>query len=186
MYVADVEFAGPGDYELLGLVRLDDRLVATDRVGVRVVRDSPVPAVGEPAPRISTETASDVGGDVEQIDTRVPPGTMHDVDFADVRGRKPVVLLFATPALCQSRVCGPVVDVTEEVKADVGDEVAFIHQEIFVDNELEKGVRPQVAAFRLQTEPWLFTIDRRGRIAARIEGAFSARELRRAIDAARD
>ena len=43
---------------------------------------------------------------------------MHDVDFADVVGKKPTVLLFATPALCQSRVCGPVVDVAEQVKRD--------------------------------------------------------------------
>ena len=36
---------------------------------------------------------------------------MHAKSFADVVGRKPVALLFATPQLCQSRVCGPVVDV---------------------------------------------------------------------------
>ena len=37
------------------------------------------------------------------------PDTVQD-DFADVLGTKPVVIVFATPALCQSRVCGPVVD----------------------------------------------------------------------------
>ena len=42
---------------------------------------------------------------------------MHDVDFADALGKKPVVLLFATPLLCQSRVYGPVADIAEEVKA---------------------------------------------------------------------
>jgi hypothetical protein len=34
-----------------------------------------------------------------------------------------------------------------------------------------------VRQWNLPTEPWLFAIDRNGRIAARIEGAFSAREL---------
>jgi hypothetical protein len=40
-------------------------------------------------------------------------------------------------------------------------------------------------AWNLPSEPWLFAVNRRGRIAARIEGAFSARELERAVAAAR-
>ena len=61
------------------------------------------------------------------IDTRVPPSTMHEENFADVVGKEPVVLVFATPRLCQSRVCGPVVDVAEQLKAEYGDQAEFIH-----------------------------------------------------------
>jgi hypothetical protein len=107
---------------------------------------------------------------------------MHDVDFADVLGKKPVVLLFATPQLCQSRVCGPVVDVAEQVKAKPeSSDVAFIRMEVFRDNRIDKGIRPQLAAFHLQSEPWLFVFDRSGRVSTRIEGAFSERELDDAI-----
>ena len=53
--------------------------------------------------------------------------------------------------------------------------------EIYNDNEVAKGYRPQVAAFRLPSEPWVFTIDKNGKVAARMEGAFSAAELERAI-----
>jgi hypothetical protein len=38
-----------------------------------------------------------------------------------------------------------------------------------------------VNAFRLPSEPWLFVIDGKGKIAARMEGAFSARELEDAV-----
>ena len=107
---------------------------------------------------------------------------MHDEDLADVAGKKPTVLLFATPALCQSRVCGPVVDVAEEVKAEYGDKAAFIHQEIYEDNSIDKGLRPQVEAYGLPTEPWLFVLDENGRVSTEIEGAFSADELRHALD----
>jgi hypothetical protein len=171
----------------MGVVRLDDRLVAATPASgpIEVAADSPVPDVGERAPRTSTPTAADVAGDVEQIDTRVPPSTMHEEDFADVLGKKPAVLLFATPALCQSRVCGPVVDIAEQVKSERADEdVAWIHMEIFNDNTAEKGYRPQVLEWRLPSEPWLFTVNREGRVAARIEGAFSAEELEKAVDAA--
>ncbi len=111
---------------------------------------------------IHTLTADDVGGDLTKIDTRQPPSTMHDDDFADVVGKKPVVLLFATPALCSSRVCGPVADIAEQVKSERGDEASFILQEIYNDNEVDKGVREQVKAYNLPSEPWLFVIgDRR-------------------------
>jgi hypothetical protein len=135
-------------------------------------------------PRIHTPTVADVGGDIESIDTRLPPSSMHDADFADVLGKKAVVLLFATPQLCQSRVCGPVVDVAEQVKASAGDDVEFIHMEIYRDNSIDKGPRPQMLAFNLRSEPWLFVFDRSGKVVTRIEGAFSERELQEAISRA--
>ncbi|MEX1140746.1 MAG: hypothetical protein WD993_00525 [Thermoleophilaceae bacterium] len=186
VYVAELELPKPGRYEVIGIARLDDRLVAAKPAGgpIAVNRKSVVPAVGEPAPVVHTRTEADVHGNLEEIDTRQPPSTMHDVDFADVVGRKPTVLLFATAALCRSRVCGPVIDVTEQVKAERGDEAAFVHAEIYRDNDIGKGFRPEVAAWSLPTEPWVFTIDSDGRVAARIEGAFSADELHDAIDAA--
>ena len=186
LYVADVDFAKPGRYEVLAVVRLDGRLVAAGNAGgaIAVAKAGQVPDVGDPAPRVSTPTKADAGGDIESIDTRQPPSTMHEADFADVVGKRPAILLFATPALCQSRVCGPVVDIAEQVKARRGKEAEFIHQEIFEDNEIDKGFRPQVLKWKLPTEPWLFAVDGRGRVAARLEGAFSAEELDRAVDAA--
>jgi len=145
-----------------------------------------IPAVGSTPPRIHTPTKASVGGDIASIDTRLPPDSMHDDDFADVLGKKPVVLLFATPQLCQSRVCGPVVDLTEQEKAkSENDDVSFIHMEVFNENRIDKGIRPQMVAFHLLSEPWLFTFNRSGKVAARIEGAFSERELAEAIAAAK-
>lgn len=187
MYVADVDFPGAGTYDVIGMARLDGRLVAATPASgpVQVVKDDPVPGVGDPAPLIHTPTPADVGGDLSQIDTRQPPSAdLHDVDFADVVGKKPVVLLFATPLLCQSRVCGPVVDVALEVKSERKDDVQFIHMEIYNNNSIDQGFRPQVLQWKLPTEPWVFTVDRQGKIAARLEGAYSADELRAAIDQA--
>jgi hypothetical protein len=186
VYVADIPFEKPGSYDILGIARLDDRLVAATSAapGLRVVKASQdaIPGKGDPAPRIHTPTEAEVGGDLASIDTRIPPSSMHQNDFAEVLGKKPVVLLFATPALCQSRVCGPVVDIAEQVKAGMdGDEVEFIHMEVFRDNQISKGLRPQLADFNLRTEPWVFTIDGKGKVAARLEGAYSSRELETAI-----
>ena len=183
VYVADVKFPKAGQYEVIAAVELDDNFVAaTSAAGpLNVVKDSAVPEPGEPAVEVHTPTKAEVGGDLDQIDTRVPPSSMHDVDFADVLGKKPVMLIFATPALCQSRVCGPVVDIAEQVKASHEGDAEFIHMEIFNENDPSKGLRPQVVDWKLRTEPWLFTIGADGKVAARLEGAFSARELEAAL-----
>jgi hypothetical protein len=163
------------------LVRHDDRLLASRLPSIEVAQHPEIPAVGEAAPRVHTPTVGDVG-DVSQIDTRVPPDTMHEEDLADVLGEKPVVLVFATPALCQSRVCGPVVDVVEQVKAETNEDVAFIHMEVYEDNNAGKGLRPQLRAFGLPTEPWLFAMDSTGKVATRIEGGFGVEDVRQAVD----
>lgn len=184
-YTAQIPLQDAGDYQVLGIVRLDGRLVAADPIAVKARDDWRLPAVGEPAPRTSTPTVEDVGGVVERIDTRVPPAPdLHEHDFADVVGKQPVLLVFATPALCQSRVCGPTVDVLKQVKGEHEDEAAFIHMEIYEDNEIEKGFRPQVREWSLPTEPWAFAIDSQGNVAARLEGAFGVEELERALQAA--
>lgn len=184
LYVADVPFKEPGKYVVLGLFRLDNRLVGAP-ANVDVVKGSDVPEVGERAPKISTPTKDSAGGDLSKIETRDPPDSMHDVNFADAYGKRPIVLVFATPALCQSRVCGPVVDIAEQVKHErPRDDVAWVHMEVYNDNDLNKGYRPQFLRYRLPTEPWLFTIDKNGKVASRLEGLYSARELEKAVDAA--
>ena len=186
IYTTQIPFEAPGRYELLGIAKQGGKLVAATLPQAGIVVKDPagdaIPAVGATPPRIHTPTKTSAGGDIASIDTRLPASSMHDDDFAEVLGKKPVVLLFATPQLCQSRVCGPVVDIAEQVKAELrGDDVSFIHMEVFRDNEIDKGIRPQMAAFHLLSEPWLFTFDRSGKVAARIEGAFSQRELESAI-----
>jgi hypothetical protein len=183
VYVSDVPFRRDGRQAVVGIAKLDGRLLVTSPAPVDVGKDVDGPPwPGQRAIRVHTETVTDVGGNAAALDTRRPPATdLLEADLADVLGKRPVVLTFATPLLCQSRVCGPTVDVVEQVKATAPRDVAFIHQEIYRDNEVDKGVRPQVAAWRLRSEPWTFVIDRRGRISTRFEGAFSVGELQRAV-----
>ena len=195
LYVSHMPFPKPGTYAVMAVAKLDGRLVATDPIGARVLANDPVPNVGQKAPAIDTPTTKSVGGDVSKIDTRTPPDDMHAVSFKDVAGKKPAIIVFATPALCQSRVCGPVVDIAEEVKAETKGAADFIHMEIYNGNTIKQGclegtrpqtecLRPQVLAYHLQTEPWAFAINRKGKIVARLEGAYSKSELQSAVRAA--
>lgn len=179
VYVADVPLPKAGKYVILALTRIGGKLQQAGATLAVAGAPGAPPHVGQPAIAVHTPTVAQVGRNLASIDTRVPAAPdLHQVDFASVLRRKPVVLLFATPALCQSRVCGPVVDVEEQVKSQTGNRVAFVHMEIYNNNDVAKGYRPQVGAYRLPSEPWLFAIDRSGRIAARVEGAFSVGELK--------
>ena len=181
VYVTEVDFPSTGEWRIAALVEQDGETGAALLPSAVVGEFSQIPRVGQKAPTIHTPTAADVGNDLSKITTRVPPDTQNRVDYADVLGVEPIILLFATPQFCQSRVCGPVVDEAEQVKQLYGDRAAFIHMEIYNDNDPDMGVRPQVRAFRLPSEPWLFAIDRQGTVRTALEGAFGIDELTRAV-----
>jgi hypothetical protein len=182
VYVTELPLWQSGGYTITAVAKLGGGLVATSPVQVMVSGRSEVPGRGDRAIRVHTPTVQSVGGKIKQIDTRIPPGTMHDVDLADALDRhRPILLLFSTPALCQSRVCGPVTDVAEEVKPEFAGRVDFIHMEIYNHNDVSRGLRPQVRAWHLRQEPFAFAINRRGKVVERIQGAFNADELRAAV-----
>lgn len=170
-------------YDLLSLTRTPKGLIgATGEIAV--AKHWTIPDVGQRPPAIATETLATVHGDVSLLTTRQPPEDMHSVSFSQVLGKRPIALLFSTPELCTSRVCGPVTDIMVQLQQQFANRITFIHQEIYVDNQPSKGLRPQLGAFHIETEPWLFTINRHGVIVARIEGAFGINEARQALEAA--
>jgi hypothetical protein len=179
-YITDIPLDKPGPWVFAAMIKSGDGLQYSLLPSPNPVGDYPMPQVGERAPVTQTLTAGEIG-DIKEIDTRVPPDSMHSDDLTDVLGKKPVVLLFSTPALCQSRVCGPVTDAAEQVKQQYGDRVAFIHQEVYEDNKINEGPRPQMRAYHLNTEPWCFVIDGNGKVSTVLQGPFSVQELETAV-----
>jgi hypothetical protein len=184
VYSTAIDFPGNGEWGLAALIEHDGEMKATLLPSATVGEFTSIPRPGERAPKIHTPTAADVGGDLSKITTRIPPDTQNKVDYAEVLGKEPILLLFATPQFCQSRVCGPVVDVAEQAKQEDGDKAAFIHMEIYNDNDPGNGVRPQVRAFHLPSEPWLFAIDRHGVVRDSVEGAFGLKLMHEAVEKA--
>lgn len=184
IYSAQVPMPKAGAVSVLAVTKVGEDLVASPgALTVVSARDDPVVRVGERAPRTPTDTADETA-DISEIDTRVPPDDMHDADFADVVGRKPVALLFATPQLCQSRVCGPVVDIALQLRERYGNRIEFIHQEVYVDNQVDGGLREPLKRFGVPTEPWLFVVGADGRVTARLEGSFGFNAVEQALRSA--
>jgi hypothetical protein len=183
VYAAQVPFSKDGKYSVLAVSEDGGKKFAsTGQINVFKPSDDRIPAVGEQAPKIRTDTVADAKGDLGKIDTRVPPlADMHRKSFDQVVGKKPVALLFATPQLCQSRVCGPVTDIAAQMQAKYGDKMEFIHQEVYVNNDPNQGLRDPLLQFHLQTEPWLFVVDKNGKITARLEGSVGVKAFENAI-----
>src|SRR5262249_13979426 len=179
-YVSDIPFNKPGPWEFVALIKKGGSYQYSLLPSPNPVGYYPMPQVGQKPPGAHTLTAGQVSS-ISQSDTRIPPDDMPSDDSANALVTKPVVLLFATPALCQSRVCGPVTDIAEQVKQEFGDKVAFIHQEIYNNNRIQDGPRPQMVAFHQNTEPWAYIIDRSGRVSTVLQGPFSVQELEAAV-----
>ena len=187
IYVASIKTPTPGKYWLLAEPVGGRKIQALGNVVVE--RKSAAPAVGDRAIASKTPTLASTGGDLAALTTsRHPDRALYRTSVAEaLAAKEPFVVAFATPQFCQSRACGPAVDVVSAVRkaqpADSG--VAFIHVEIYADNDPAKGVNRWVAQWRLPTEPFTFVVDRTGVIRTKLEGAFSADELERAVAAVR-
>jgi hypothetical protein len=175
VYSTELNLLAKGDYRPAILIKEKGGWSAKVLASVKVGEYAKIPRPGDKAPLIQTPTPKSVGGNLTKLSTRVPPDTQNKVNYAEVLGKEPILLLFATPKFCQSRVCGPVVDVAQQAQHEFEGKANFIHMEIYNDNDPSQGVRSQVRRFHLPTEPWLFAINREGVVSAAIEGAFGVK-----------
>jgi hypothetical protein len=161
------------------------------------VWDAPrLPAPGDRAPRTQNLTIRSKGVPPEAIDSRaaapgaIPDPELHRWTIADaIRAGKPALVLFATPAYCQSQFCGPDTEALAKIAPDYGNRAAFIHVEIWKQYSQDSKVVNRAAADWLYrngdlTEPWLFLIDRTGTIADRWGPLWDPAVVRAALDAA--
>jgi hypothetical protein len=183
IFVTELDLPKPGTYWVLA-EPVGGR--AIQAVGNVVVADEPAaPAVGAPAVASETPTIESTGGDFEALTTADPPDRellKHSV-AASLEAKVPFVVTFATPRYCQTRTCGPVVDVVDAVREQYESEgVRFIHVEIYEDNDPAKETNRWVREWNLPAEPFTFVVGADGLIKERFEGTVSVRELGEAVE----
>lgn len=151
---------------------------------VQVVDRSQVgpPVVGDPLPPVHSPTTTDPLG-VDPLCTREPPCPLHQVDLHDAVGAgRPVVLAVATPAYCQTAVCGPLLDLVMEATEGRTD-LVVIHSEVYrnptAEADLAKAaLAPVPEAYHLTFEPVVFITDRNGVVVARADVTVDRGELK--------
>jgi hypothetical protein len=148
------------------------------------------PIVGAPARVVaSPTTAAPLGTDPlctrTDAENNAAPCAFHAVSLDQVVGKgKPVVAMFATPARCQSRYCGPVLDQLIEVSPEYQDRITPIHVEIYKDLTSNNLVTATETWLGFSGEPWVFGINSAGVVTGRLSGAFATDEIKTLMDQA--
>lgn len=143
-----------------------------------------VPAVGETMISVPTPTVEDPRG-VDPICTADPPCPLHATSLdAAMAGDKAIAMLIATPAYCQTAICGPVLDLLVARQPDFADTVTMIHVEVYPDPQSAGRVTTDtVKAYGLAWEPSLFLARPDGTIASRLDYTYDVDELDQALTA---
>jgi hypothetical protein len=204
-YVAYPNFDKPGNWGVEIQVALAGQAQpSVSRNRLEVKQSSEVPNIGQPAVSVKTPTAKDVP-DIAQLSSGPNPDpAMYQISLDQaLKNGKPTALLFATPAFCKTATCGPSLDVMQGLQKQYGQNVNFIHVEVYkypfdqsvqlqekairergslTAEELQASFADAMTAWRLQSEPWLFLIDKQGTVASRYEGGITKEEIGPALE----
>ena len=181
VYVANVQFDRPGDWGVEATFRTADGREGRVTAPFKVLEQSTTPRVGDPAPRTRNLTVRDVK-DLSQLDSSAEPSPLlHQETVADaIAAGRPALVAFITPGYCTTRFCGPAFEIVKKLVPKYGEKAALIHIEVWKD-PLNKVPADAVVEWRLQSEPYIFVIDRNGTITAKFEGPVSLAELDEAL-----
>jgi hypothetical protein len=183
LYRAQVNFDRPGVWMVSVHSGNDDP--PTEAIPFSVAGDGLTPSVGEPAPSVATPSGS--GASLEEISTDPEPDPRFyaiSLDQALASG-SPTVVVFATPAFCETATCGPMLDNVKTLASDYP-EINFVHVEIYQNLDAQPPdqltVADAVLAWGLPSEPWAFVVDRDGIVTAKFEGTIDSDELTAALE----
>jgi hypothetical protein len=195
LYRTMVDFACWGDWGVEVKVTRPSK-VDTARIIFDIQASSSTPGIGQAAPPSDSPTATDAAG-IAAISTDPSPDPdwyRTTITQAETSG-KPTLIVFATPAFCQTATCGPTLQVVKSVAARYKGNLNTIHVEPYVLQKTDAGLQPvlddkghlqTVAAadtFGLPIEPYTFVLDKQGRVAAKFDGMMGQDELTAALDA---
>ena len=143
---------------------------------------------GQAMPAVPTPTVTDALG-IEALCTHIPPCDLHTMTLGDaLKTNRPLAVLVATPAFCQTAVCGPVLDILLSNLPKLRPDLLAMHLEVYAKRPSGPEISatplsPAVRALGLESEPVLFLVGANGIVAAKLDGIVGTAELTRAVGA---
>lgn len=185
LYRAEFDFDRPGTWVVTVQPENGEAL---EPAALNVLVETVSPNIGDLAPVVDTPTLADFPY-AELTTDPSPDPRFYEISLPDaVASGNPTVLVFSTPAYCQTAACGPLLDLVKGAAGDYPD-VNFVHVEVYT-GLTDPDFRPDPAhlapaagleGWSLPSEPWVFVIDQNGIVTARFEGVMDADELRAAL-----
>lgn len=177
-WVAYPNIPQAGFWGLAADITLADGTVTQAQFVIDVKEESESPNVGDMAVASENRTlASEPDLSKLSSDHEPNPAFYELTVKAALANKRPSVVSFTTPAFCQTAICAPVLDSAKVVYEALGDEVNFIHIEVYKQFNPELVLADEMSEWNLATEPWTYVLDDSGRIAARLGGPVSPLEL---------
>jgi hypothetical protein len=181
-----VTFPAPGIYDLSaeyegGELNSSVQVYEPERVSI--------PSVGQALPAADTPTV-ERPLEIDPVCSRSTLCPFHAANLRDLMDSgRPKVVLVATPAFCQTAVCGPIVDLLVEQAADRPD-LDVVHAEVYknpkaVRDLADAALAPLPQEYRLPFEPTMFVTDAAGTIVARADVTVDRVEMRELLALAR-
>ena len=191
----DATFDAAGNWSAVVTVTPPGQPAESSELDLQVKASGSAIRVGAMAPSTPTPTSATAGGVLASITTDPSPDPRFYQISEDqaLAQHKPFVLVFATPAFCTSRVCGPTLDVVKGV-AKTEPDMTFIQVEPYLMHYANGSLQPILDAnnnlqanpattrWGIQTEPWVYVVDGNGIVTASYEAVVVPAELTAAID----
>jgi hypothetical protein len=184
VYVVHLPLTQPGNWD--GRVRIAGK--ETVELAFPVTAHPVTPVVGAQGRSVTSPTvAKPLGTDPlctrTDADGRAAPCPLHTVSLDQVVGKgTPVAVMFATPARCQSRYCGPVLEQLLSVRDAYAGKVQLVHVEIYKNLTTSDLVDATETWLGSTGEPWMFGLDGTGKVLGRLSGAFATSEVTQLLD----
>jgi len=189
IYTTELDFSETGDWSAVASAPMSDGSTASVEVRFQVNERPESVKVGEPVPPSASRTLNSVS-DISELTTgshRDPE--LYRLSIADAAaGDRPFMVVFASPAFCTNAVCGPQVELASELREDYGEQLDFLHVDLYenpheIQGDLTRAVlTPILEQWRLSSQEWTFIVDEDGIVTHRFENFAPKDELIEAIE----
>ena len=177
LYVTQVNFDRPGKW---GIHIRTDRprgSALQAELFFEVADKASAPSVGTLAPKSINKTVNDVDSIADLTTGSMGDPELYQTTISQaISSGNPTVIVFASPAFCSNAVCGPQVEVLQELKDKYRERANFVHVDFYdnpqeIQGDLNRArLSPTVKEWRLPSIEWTFVVDRKGVITGRFEG----------------
>ena len=187
-YTTSLTFDVAGTWQIDVTVLGESGNSRTAQLSFPVAEETEAPDIGAPAIPSENKTIADVDDLAKLTTGSVRDPDLYGTTIADAVGSGiPTVVVVASPAFCINAVCGPQVEVLQQLKDKYKGQANFIHIDFYdnpdeIQGDLSRArISPIVFEWRLLGVEWSFVIDRDGKISARFESFATFDELDEAL-----
>jgi len=184
LYTLQFEFANQGKHLLVASIIDENSFTENAEISFEINPETTAPNIGHKGVKSDSKTYHSVDNS-----TQLTTGSNYDQDLYKyslaeaINRKKPLVVVFASPAFCINAVCGPQVETLSLLADKFYSKADFIHVDLYQDPEKVQGnlslalISNVVKEWRLPSNEWTFIIDENGVITARFQGFATLSEL---------